>query len=426
MFSDIINVSSTNTENFENIDYMAGLDKKLKGEYSGIIVRKDNKIIYSSENYSKLVTIESLPSFSNDDNENRINTSFINQIFVWQYDFVFRDNSQGSIFLLRDVSKIEDKTKELVIAGVIALLSILIFTNGVLTYVVSRSIVNPLEKLKIAANEIRKGNLNFKLETKSSDEIGELYQAFEDMRLRLKESVALQLSYENNRKELISNISHDLKTPVAAIKGYVEGILDGVADTPEKLEKYINTISVKTEDMDRLIEELFLFSKLDLKKVPFNFEKIDINNYFRDCIEELSFDLEKKGITLNYNLNYHSGLPVLVDREKLKRVLMNIIENSVKYMDKDNGVIDISLSENENFAVVEIRDNGKGISKESLPYIFDRFYRGDVARNTSTGGSGLGLSIAKQIIEEHGGSIEIDSEEKIGSKVFFTLKKVKI
>ena len=126
-----------------------------------------------------------------------------------------------------------------------------------------------------------------KLSLNTNDEIGELCKEFEDMRCRLKESVEIQLQYENNRKELISNISHDLKTPVTAIKGYVEGIKDGVADTPEKMDKYINTIYKKAIDIDKLINELFVFSKLDLNKLPFSFERVDIKSYLSDSMEEL-------------------------------------------------------------------------------------------------------------------------------------------
>ena len=169
-------------------------------------------------------------------------------------------------------------------------------TNGVLTYFVSRSIIRPLRALKRAAEEIKEGNLDFEIVPHSDDEIGELSTAFEEMRRKLKKSVEVQLQYEENRKELISNISHDLKTPVTAIKGYVEGIMDGVSNSPDKLDQYIRTIYNKAADMDRLIDELFLFSKLDLGKVPFQFEKVDLGQYVLDCAQELQFDMEKKGV----------------------------------------------------------------------------------------------------------------------------------
>lgn len=196
--------------------------------------------------------------------------------------------------------------------------------------------------------------------------------------------------------------------------------MDGVADTPEKMDRYIKTIYTKANHMDKLIDELFLFSRLDLNKIPFEFENIDLREYMRDSIEELEFDLEKQGISLNYSSKADKPLYVKADRQQLRRVILNIIGNSIKYMNKEEKTISISLEETSDFALIMIKDNGMGVPKEDIPYIFDRFYRVDPSRNTSTGGSGLGLAIAKLIIDEHGGSIWMDSEENQGTSVSFT------
>ena len=148
-------------------------------------------------------------------------------------------------------------------------ITILVFAGIVLTYWVYRSILSPLNKLQEATKKIRDGNLEFTLDVDADDEIGQLCQDFEEMRIRLKENAEDKIQYDKDNKELISNISHDLKTPITAIKGYVEGILDGVASSPEKLDKYIRTIYNKSNDMDRLIDELtFLFQKLIQIKIP--------------------------------------------------------------------------------------------------------------------------------------------------------------
>lgn len=306
---------------------------------------------------------------------------------------------------------------------IIVVLFIMTFTCAILTYFVSRSIIKPLDSLKYGANQIKDGNLSFQVNAESKDEIGELCNAFEEMRLRLKESVDIQLQYEDNRKQLISNISHDLKTPVTAIKGYIEGIRDGVADTPQKMDKYIKTIYSKTGDMDKLINELFLYSKLDLKKVPFNFENVEIKSYLEDSLDELKFDLEKKNIEVNLIMGNNNPVTVIADREKLKRVITNIVDNSVKYMNVSKGKIVIVVKEEIDAMLFEIRDNGQGMEISELPHIFERFYRADPSRNTLRGGSGLGLSISKHIIEEHGGKIWAESEPNKGTSIFFTLKK---
>jgi signal transduction histidine kinase len=313
--------------------------------------------------------------------------------------------------------------KTFIITRFVGLLLALIITNGILTYFVSKSIIKPVKKLSEAAQQISEGNLDFKIEPINKDELGKLADTFEQMRSKLKESAELQKKYEENRKELIANISHDLKTPITSIKGYVEGIQDGVANTPEKMDRYIKTIYTKAVDMDHLIDELFLYSKLDLHRVPFHFEEIDIMSYLLDFVEELRFDIEKDGMVVTFDAEQDASYKVIADREQLKRVTMNIIQNSLKHMDKEEKRVQIFLKERPEDVLVQIQDNGLGIPVDDLPYIFDRFYKADPSRNTATGGSGLGLAIVKRIVEEHGGEIWAESKLGEGTSIFFTLKK---
>ncbi|HEY8804731.1 MAG TPA: HAMP domain-containing sensor histidine kinase, partial [Clostridium sp.] len=314
-------------------------------------------------------------------------------------------------------------SKSFLLVYIIVVILIMILINAILIYWVSKKIVKPLIALKNASTKIKEGYLDFEVKANTNDEIGELCKEFEGMRCRLKESVEVQLQYENNKRELISNISHDLKTPVTAIKGYVEGIKDGVADTPEKMNKYINTIYKKASDIDKLIDELFLFSKLDLNKLPFSFERVDIKSYLSDSIEELKFDLEKSNVEIHLIDEIEDQISIFADREKLRRVIINIVQNSVKYMDKESGEILITLKNLGDFVQFEFKDNGRGISQDALPFIFDRFYRADPSRNSRTGGSGLGLAIAKRIIVGHGGEIWTESTVGLGTSIFFIIKK---
>lgn len=304
------------------------------------------------------------------------------------------------------------------------IIPIFAITNGVLSYFVSKSILRPVENLSIAAKQISEGNLDFEVKPFNKDELGQLAVSFELMRRNLKESAEMQKKYEENRKELIANISHDLKTPITSIKGYIEGIKDGVANTPEKMERYIETIYLKTLDMDHLINELFLYSKLDLKRVTFHFEEVNIHDYLVDRIEELKFDLDPLNVRISYSSHVERmNCIILMDREQFKRVMTNIIQNSLKYMDKDEKLISIKLIEDQEKITIQFHDNGKGISKDALPFIFERFYRADPSRNLSTGGTGLGLAIAKRIIEEHGGEIWAESEIGKYTNIFLSLKK---
>ncbi|WP_246470099.1 sensor histidine kinase [Cohnella nanjingensis] len=308
----------------------------------------------------------------------------------------------------------------------LALILGIVLTNGLLTYFVSRSIIRPLQALKRAAERIKDGELGETALVRRKDEIGEVGEAFEEMRLRLKESIALQLQYEDNRKELLSNISHDLKTPIAAIAGCVEGLRGGIADTPDKRVKYVDMIGRKAADMDRMIDELFLFSKLDLKREPFRFETIDLAGYLRRIAEEMTHDPQFKGVRIQLDAPEPGrAVPVTADREKLGRVIANIAANSLKFMDKDERELSISLKPGPSEAevAVRIRDNGRGIGPEALPRVFERFYRADPSRNAAAGGSGLGLSIVRQLIEAHGGTVWAESEPGRGTTIAFTLKR---
>lgn len=305
----------------------------------------------------------------------------------------------------------------------IAMALILIITNGLLTYYVSKSIISPITKLSLAAKKISEGDLEYSIGSDKQDELGELTNTFEAMRIKLKEAETVQFHYEQSRQELIASISHDLKTPLTSIKGYVKGIQDRVANTPEKLERYMDTIYKTANDMDGLIDELFLYSKLDLQHVPFDFEKVDLYAFFADFVDELAYNLDKENTVIFHAIKADSYI-VEADREKLKRVVTNIVQNSMKYMDKEHKEIQVCLSSSSEDVIVEMKDNGSGIGKEDIPHIFDSFYRTDTSRNSSTGGNGLGLSIVKKIIEEHGGTVWAVSKLDEGTSIYFKLKKV--
>ena len=255
------------------------------------------------------------------------------------------------------------------------------------------------------------------------DEIGMLFDNYEQMRLQLKESEEEKAQNEKKSKELVSNISHDLKTPITSIKGYVEGIMDGVANTPEKMDKYIKTIYNKANDMDKLINELTTYSGIDSNKIPYHFNILNISDYFSDCVEEVGLDLEAKNIHLNYTNLVPTETYVVADPEQLKKVVNNVISNSVKYMGHENGEIDIRLLDEGESVKVEIEDDGKGIASKDIGNIFERFYRTDASRNSAQGGSGIGLSIVKKIIEDHGGYVWATSKEGEGTCMHFVLRK---
>ena len=328
------------------------------------------------------------------------------------YDISITDSadSQGRVHVM---------AKDLFISAFVILISVALVV-GLWVY---RSIAVPLVKLKKATQNIKEGNLDFVLDVEGKDEFSELCQDFEEMRRRLKESTEEKSLIEKENRELISNISHDLKTPITAVKGYVEGIMDGVADTPEKMDRYVRTIYNKTNEMDHLINELTFYSKIDTNRIPYTFNKLNVEDYFEDCSEEVGLELETRGIELVYANYVEKDVMVIADGEQIRRVIHNIISNAIKYMDKPKGIIQIRIKDVGDFIQIEIEDNGKGIGPKDLPYIFDRFYRTDVSRNSSKGGSGIGLSIVKKILEDHGGKVWDTSRLGIGTIMYFVLRK---
>jgi len=306
---------------------------------------------------------------------------------------------------------------------VIYVVCILVMTAVLLLLWVYRSIITPIRKLRNAADNIKEGNLDFVIDVGGPDEIGELGNAFESMRRQLKDNAEEKLRDEQESRDLISNIAHDLKTPITAVKGYAEGILDGVANTPEKVDKYVRTIYNKATEMNTLINELTLYSKIDTNRIPYNFAKINVAEYFNDCIEEIGMDLDTKDIRLSYYNFVDHDVEIIADPEQLRRVVGNIVSNSVKYMDKQNGAISFLVKDVGDFVQVEIEDNGRGIASHDLPYVFDRFFRADASRNSATGGSGIGLSIVKKIIQDHGGQIWATSVEGQGTTMTFVIRK---
>ena len=417
--------SVTDVAAFEDRNYLNQVNKELLERHSYLLVRKGEKYIYQGTEGDIRGLTERLPAYGSYVTSHDVGI-FVGgevQSLVKKVDLVFADGTEGSVFIVTAVGGMIPQMKSLLVDMGLAIVSILVFTGVLLTAWIYKSIVTPLNHLKAATHNIKEGNLDFEMQIEGDDEISELCQDFEEMRKRLKESTEEKMRTDQQNKELISNISHDLKTPITVVKGYVEGILEGVADTPEKRDKYIRTIYSKANDMERLINELTFYSKIDTNRIPYVFDKINVRDYFDDCVEELSIDLEQRHVQLGYDNDTDKNVMVIADAEQIRRVINNVVNNSVKYMDKPSAAIYIRVRDVGDFVQIEIEDNGQGISARDLPYIFDRFFRTDSSRNSSKGGSGIGLSIVKKIIEDHGGKIWATSKPGVGTVMHFVLRK---
>lgn len=289
------------------------------------------------------------------------------------------------------------------VIGVFALI-----TTGV-TGTLSGNIQNTLNDLTNAADNIRNGNLDSRVMESGYDEIDVLCRSFDSMRRTLKTAEATEKRMRSERSMLLANLSHDLKTPVTSIKGYIEGIRDGIADTPEKQKKYLDTIYSKAVMIDDMVNNLSVFSKLELSKLKFEFSVGDFNGFVRDVFEEYRLDLEKENMELKIETE---NIPVNVklDCEKMRRVFSNMVSNSIKYKKDGRGALAVRSYSGDGGIYITVTDDGIGISESELKNVFDEFYRVDAARTMNIQGSGLGLGIAKQIVENHGGKLWLKSD----------------
>ena len=408
----------------ENPEVLQSIDEKVASLYSYIIVKRGDVDFYvAGENKEAAESI--IQELNTGGGGNSIFVLPESKLFVRQYNFIFSTGEPGSLYIISGIKA--EFPKSLIIYMTVSIVVILLLTSILLTTWIGRSFFKPIDELNIAMQHIKDGNFDYILPTdiKEKGEIGAIYRNYEDMRLRLKESAEEKIERERQNRELISNISHDLKTPITAIKGYSQGLMEGVAANPEMQHKYVKIIYNKANDMNNLINELTLYSSIDNNRIPYNFVKLNVAEYFGDCIEEIGADLESKSIKLNYSNLTGPDTQIVADPEQLKRVVNNIVSNSVKYLDRDDGTgqIDIRILDEVDSIRVELEDNGKGIAQKDIPNIFDRFYRTDASRNSKQGGSGIGLSIVKKIIEDHGGYIWATSHEGEGTCMHFVLRK---
>ena len=299
-----------------------------------------------------------------------------------------------------------------------------ILSIALLSLITSKAISRPINKLAEGANEIAEGNLDYVIDYESTNEIGQTVKAFNDMTSRLKRSIDRQNSIEQSRKEMIAGVAHDLRTPLTSVKGYVEGLRDGIASTPEMQERYLDTIYSSTLSMEHMLDDLLTISRLELGRIELNTELINLNDFLDECNDELSFELEKQGVEFSYKNDCTEPIYTELDAERFIRVIKNIISNSVKYAKKDVPLkIEMSVQSYQRSAIISISDNGIGLDSESLRRIFETFYRADKARSKVSEGSGIGLAVCKQIVELHGGHIWATSTEGEGLTVLISLER---
>lgn len=305
--------------------------------------------------------------------------------------------------------------------GYFVFLILIVFTiNVLLTRFVFRGIMNPIKALTTGVHEIRDGNLAYRIEYEGDDEFASVCDDFNEMGARLSEMVEQRQKDERNRRELIAGISHDLRTPLTSIKAYLEGLEKGVATTPEMEKKYLEIINSKTENLEYIINQLFMFSKLDIGELPIKKECVNIVEELKKIASDAEHEYKNEGLFIEY-AGEQNPIDCMIDTVQFGNVMQNIITNSLKYKDKETVSLILSCSVDAANAVVTILDDGPGVSGAALDKLFNIFYREDESRQKSDDGSGIGLAISQKIIEQLGGTIVAKKGESRGLEVIIKL-----
>lgn len=337
------------------------------------------------------------------------------------------DNRTYRVLIYNKSEIKENRYNEIIVGNIIIILCILIVisiivVNRFLTKFIFKKIEAPLDILVDGVRHIRDGNLDFRIEYSEKDEFKEVCDDFNEMAERLKESVIINQKNEQNRKELIAGISHDLRTPLTSVKAYIEGLLEGVATTPQMQQKYMKIILAKANDIDRMVDKLFLFSKLDLGDCPFYPEKLNVKKEIFSVVSSNEKEYAEKGMNIICD-DISSDLYVYADPVQLRSAVTNILENSLKYKNKERVNVVIHCENSDDNVNLIIDDDGPGVSDNALSKLFDVFYRSDPSRNNPNKGSGLGLAITAKILERFNGSISAENLQPNGLRIIMTIPK---
>lgn len=293
----------------------------------------------------------------------------------------------------------------------------------VITSHLAGRISRSLKLLRRTVDALREGDLSVEVLTSPEREVDELCQSLESVRQQLRAAARRQERMDQERGLLMANLSHDLRTPITVIKGYVEGIQDGIAATEEKRQHYLSTIYNKTLALEQLVADMRDFSEYELGRMQYHFERVDLTALLKDLVQEYRMDVEGSGMSLEDQLP-EQALWTTADRRKLKRVLDNLVSNAVKY-GRAGGEVSLTGQAYQGGIIVQVSDNGRGISPQAMGHIFDSFYREDTARSSAVPGSGLGLAICKSIMESHHGKIWLTSREGEGTDAYLYLPLTK-
>ncbi len=327
-------------------------------------------------------------------------------------DPLLGDTIIGSIMVHKEVEDVGVGINDIFRQVFFPLLISIIFAS-ILVFILSRHIVRPIKAVSLAAAELSRGNLDWRVKPMTKDEIGELAVTFNKMAEELK----LQDSLRNT---FIANVSHELRTPLASVQGFIQGMLDRAIEVEDR-DKYLEIVLGETKRMSALITDLLSLAKIESGQFPMELSEFDINELIRRCIIVFEQRIEEKKLIVNVNLG-EEKLMVWADEDRISQVVTNLIDNAVKFS-YEGGELKVWTHVVENKVYVNVSDTGEGIPPKEQQYVFERFYKVDKSHSRNTPGTGIGLSIAKRIIMQHGEKITLQSAVGKGTTFTFTLTR---
>jgi signal transduction histidine kinase len=289
----------------------------------------------------------------------------------------------------------------------------------VLAYLLAGSMTAALGRIRAGAARIADGDLTTHIEVAAHDELADLAADLNAMAARLDAAARHERRMEQSRRELIAAVSHDLRTPLSAIRAMIEAITDGVVTDEETIRRYLRTMHDGTRELSHLIDDLFELSRIEAGALTLTLEPVVVGDLISDALERLRPQAEERSIALTGSAD--PTLPAVpLDAHHISRVLTNLIENALRHTPA-GGQVQVQARRDRAGLYVEVVDSGEGIAAADLPHIFDRFYRGEKSRSRESGGAGLGLSISKGIVEAHGGTIRAETLQPHGTRISVTL-----
>ena len=395
---------------------MNNLERELENMGYYILVRRNGEQLYSNISQEDMAAAQSVAGSALD--TAKMLTASRKNVSVIKYTF-YRGADSCAIIAVNNnhtdehmKSYLQSYILKYILVFALLYFVMILLVNATLSWWISKSVLEPLKKLSFGANEIRDGNLDVEIAYQKDDEFGRVCRDFNEMRDYLKQSVAERLEYEEKRRELISGISHDLRTPLTSIRGYLDGLIEGIASTPQMQKRYLSAMKIRTSDLERLVDSLSEYNRLENSRFHCRTERVDLKGYIENYLKENRAEANQEQVSITFSCG-DGDFDVLLDGSEFKRVLDNLFTNTVKYRKKETSIVNIHLNRTEDgrTAEIEFSDDGPGVPEESLNRIFESFYRVDSSRTHSGEGSGIGLAVVKEIVRSHGGEIRAENRD---------------